>query len=327
MKLFYDTRYRFYNAAIKRPLTFFLISDIHFAPKVTNETLDNLIKVAKTKQPDYILIPGDLVDYLDTIDAKPDRQRLLSWLERLGKIAPTIISLGNHDAYRINPNRKPRLFGRYHWNASSPEILLEYANTIPNIHILDNSSFEDDRVYIFGVTQSANYFSLDTDETRRTRNNPEDPGILQHDLSKIPSEKLHNLPSRKAKIALVHSPFHLLEPDIAPFFADFDHIISGHTHNGATPPIIDDFWRSDRGIIAPGNRTFLPHLARTGCFGDRHELIICGAVTSISDAARKLKFLNTAFPVNIATLEITKNEIYERKPNIHHKYVNPSSLA
>jgi predicted MPP superfamily phosphohydrolase len=326
MKAFYDIRYRFYNESIKHPLTFFLISDIHFAPKVTNETLDQLVKAAKSKHPDYILIPGDLVDYLDTIDAKPDRQRLLSWLERLGQIAPTIISLGNHDAYRINPNRKPHFFGRYPWIAAAPELLFEYVNTIPNVHILDNSSYEDDRVYIFGFTQSSNYFSLDTEDSKRKRNNPEDPGILQHDLSQIPREKLHALPAHKAKIALVHSPFHLLRPEITPFFADFDHIISGHTHNGATPPLIDDFWRSDRGLIAPGNREFLPHLARTGCFGDRHQLIVCGAVTSISDSARKLKFLNTAFPINIATLELTKNESYAHKPNIHRKYINPKSI-
>ncbi len=326
MKVFYDTRYRFYNRHVKKPLCFFLISDIHFAPKVTSQTLDSIVKIAKQKHPDYILIPGDLVDHLDNVNDKADLARLLAWLERLGKIATTIIGLGNHDFYRIDESRKPKFFSRLPWRSSSPELLVEHINAIKNVHLLDNSAYEDDRIYVFGFTQSPEYFSFEHKDDKREAYNPEDPGILLHDLSKIPAKQLHQLPPTKVKIALAHSPFRLLDDDIAPFFADFDHIISGHTHNGVVPPVINDFWRSDRGLVAPGNRVAFPPLSRSGCFGNRHQLIICGAVTTISDSTRKLKFLNAAFPVNVATLEISKNIAFVRKPNVSHKYINPSKI-
>lgn len=319
MKCFYDTRYRCYSRQIKAPINIFLISDIHFAPKVTPAILEKLVIAAKSKNPDYILIPGDLVDHLDTIKDESEFDRLLAWLEQLGQIAPTIIGLGNHDFYRIDHDRKPSFFGRHRWKIEQPNFLIEKINKIANVHMLDNSSYEDDKVYIFGFTQSPEYYGLDNCEEERIRSSIEDSGIMLHDLRQIPAEKLHQLPEHKIKLALVHSPFRLFRDDIAECFKDFDFTISGHTHNGAVPPILHDFWRSDRGLSAPGNAEFMPEHARAGLY-DTH--LICGAVTTISSATRKLRFLNAAFPINIATLEISKNPLYQRKPNIKHQYHN-----
>ena len=319
MKLFYDIRYRCFNRQCKKPLCFFLLSDIHFAPKVTSETLDNLIAAAKSKQPDYIIVPGDLIDYLDIIDDKSELKRFLSWFERLGRIAPTLIGLGNHDFYRINHDRKPKFLGRYPWLIEYPNHLIEQLSALENIHLLNNSTYEDDRIYVFGFTQTPEYFSLDSSDEPTIRSNIEDCGIMLHDLREIPADKLHNLPPNKVKLALAHSPFCLFNQEVETFFSGFDFTISGHTHNGAVPPIINDFWRSDRGLSAPGNAKIFPDHARAGLFG-KH--LICGAVTTISTSARKLSFLNTAFPINIATLELSNNIVYQRKPNIKRKYHN-----
>ena len=61
MKCFHLSQYKFYAPNYKE-LKFFLISDIHFSPKVTATTLDAIIRQAQTQQPNYILIAGDLVD-------------------------------------------------------------------------------------------------------------------------------------------------------------------------------------------------------------------------------------------------------------------------
>ena len=317
MKVFYDTRYRCHNRQCKKLLCFFLISDIHFAPKVTPEILDKLLSAAKSKKPDYILIPGDLVDHLDTIKDDSEFSRLVSWVEQLGQIAPTIIGLGNHDFYRVDHDRKPNFFGRHRWKIEQPDFLIKKLNSLENVHVLDNASYEDDRVYLFGFTQTPEYYGLDNCEEDRIRSSIEDGNIMLHDLRQIPAEKLHQLPEHKVKIALVHSPFRLFRDDIAEQFKEFDFIISGHTHNGAVPPLLHDFWRSDRGLSAPGNAKFMPDHARAGLYDNR---LICGAVTTISSATRKLRFLNAAFPINIATLEISNNPLYQRKPNIKHKY-------
>ena len=61
MKAFYFTRYRTYRKSLKRPLKFFLISDLHYSNLVKNLTLRALIDAAKKRQPDYICIAGDLM--------------------------------------------------------------------------------------------------------------------------------------------------------------------------------------------------------------------------------------------------------------------------
>ena len=315
MKTFYDIRYRAYNQNCKKPLCFFLASDIHFSPSITSETLGKIASAAKSKHPDYIIIPGDLIDYLDAIDSNHELLRLLSWLENLGEIAPTIIGLGNHDFYRINHNQKPKFFGRYPWKIENPAPIIGQINSLTNVHLLNNSTYEDNRVYIFGFTQSPDYYNLaDSSDTNMAI---KDRSIMLHDLREIPSKLLSNLPKNKVKIALIHSPFHLFDEEISAYFDNFDFTISGHSHNGAVPPILNDFWRSDRGISAPGNAKLFPEHARAGLYGNH---IICGAATTISNSARKLKFLNAAFPINIATLELDKSPLHARKPDIHKKY-------
>ena len=49
MKTFYFTRYRTYRKSLKRPLKFFLISDLHYSNLVKNLTLRALIDAAKKR--------------------------------------------------------------------------------------------------------------------------------------------------------------------------------------------------------------------------------------------------------------------------------------
>ena len=53
--------------------------------------IDNI----KNHKPDYICIPGDLVDDVAILYEFPDN--LTNFIKSLSKIAPTIISKGNHD--------------------------------------------------------------------------------------------------------------------------------------------------------------------------------------------------------------------------------------
>ena len=51
-----------------------------------------MLNYLKYKSPDYILFPGDLLDYLDMIFEPSERDRLLFWLQELGRISKTFIS-------------------------------------------------------------------------------------------------------------------------------------------------------------------------------------------------------------------------------------------
>ena len=167
MKCFYLSHYKFYAPDYKE-LKFFLISDIHFSPKVTANTLDAIIRQAQTQQPNYILIAGDLVDSLDNISSATDLKRLTAWLERLGKTAPVLIALGNHDFYRANPEYSHIFSRQRHWYAEDNPVYVEALKNTPNVFLLDNEVYEDHHVYIFGFTQSPEYYQFDRDTKSTT---------------------------------------------------------------------------------------------------------------------------------------------------------------
>lgn len=324
MNCFYFSRYRFYKANAKKELKFFLLSDIHFSPKVTQSTLNTVRKQAKLMAPNYILIAGDLIDSYDAIRNKSDLKRLTSWLEQLGQIAPTIIALGNHDFYLKNPAYTSIFSGKRHWYTKEPTELITAVNELDNVRILNNETYEDKSVYIFGFTQTPEYYQFDRDENHTTSIfNPgsEDKNIMLYDLRHLDHKLIEKLPKNKAKIAIIHSPVFLQDPEVINYLSEFDFFISGHMHNGVVPPVVNDFWRSDRGIMAPG-KLFFPRNSRTHVTNPDHKSIICAPVTTIQDSAKPVTFLNKAFPVNIAMLELSNRETLIGKPDIKHQYIN-----
>ncbi|MBR3164519.1 metallophosphoesterase [Candidatus Saccharibacteria bacterium] len=338
MKLFYQTRYRFYSP--HQNLKFFLFSDLHFSRKVTNQTLDAILAKASSQAPDYILFTGDLVDQLADVDAAIDRARLLGWLEKLATVAPVLLILGNHDFYRRNPHRSA---GQLGWIAERNEDFLHHLSEIKNLHLLDNAAYSDHHVHVLGFTQSFDYYHLRaTDQTAQKpatevdaiatpipssesfqKPRHERADLMYADLKNLSDTQpklLHNLPQKKAKIALIHSPINLDEPSIAHLLKEFDFIISGHMHGGLVPPGLQDFWHSDRGFVAPGKSLF-PKNARNYTITPDNTRIVLGAITTVQNCTGVLSFLNKAFPINIATLELSKSQIYARKPDISSKYL------
>ena len=323
MKCFYYSRYRFYHEKAKHPLSFFLISDIHFSNKVSAAKLQAITKQAKQKAPNYILIAGDLIDSLGTISNASDFRRLTSWLEQLGKIAPVLIELGNHDFYQKNPDHKNIFSKKRHWYSERSEHYIDTINSLDNVQILDDQIYEDNNVYIFGFTMSPEYYQFDRDEARSTsllHPGTEDLDILLSDLNALDQSLISNLPKNKVKIALIHSPIYLRDSQVAAKLYEFDFIISGHMHNGVVPPVIHDFWRTDRGIVAPGKKLF-PHDARAKIRTPDDRIITLGPVSTIQASSKPLTFLDVFYPTHIATLELSKNELLIRKPDVKHQYL------
>lgn len=327
MKCFYYSRYRFYNQNAKHELKFFLISDIHFSNKVKSDCLRAITEQARQKQPNYILIAGDIIDALSTVDNDSDLKRLTSWLEQLGKIAPVLIELGNHDFYRKNPAHNNIFSKKRHWFAEKNQRYIDALNAIENVQLLDNQVYEDKNVYIFGFTQSPDYFQFDRDERRGTtifHPGGEDLDIMLSDLDKVDQKLITNLPKNKVKIAIIHSPIYLDDPQVAAKLYEFDYFISGHMHNGVVPPVLHDLWRSDRGIIAPGKKLF-PRGARAKITSPYDKTILLGAVSTIQASAKPITFVNGIFPTHIATLELSKRETLARKPDVSHQYLSYQS--
>ena len=232
------------------------------------------------------------------------------------------IGLGNHDFYRKNPEHKSIFSSKRHWFPGTNIGYINAVNAIDNVQLLNNEAYEDDKVYIFGFTQAPEYFQFNRDEKHSSsifHPGNEDLDIMLSDLDSLDQKLINNLPKHKAKIAIIHSPVFLTDSQVAAKLYEFDYFISGHMHNGVIPPIINDFWHSDRGFIAPGKKLF-PRNARAKITNPSDKIITLGAVSTIQDSAKPITFMNGLFPINIATLELTKNESLARKPDINHQY-------
>lgn len=326
MKCFYHTSYKFYGPKYKDGLKFFLISDVHFTPDISSELLDAVLARAEKQHPDYILVAGDTVNSLGTVNSKSNLKRLLAWFIRLGKVAPVLIALGNHDFYREKPGRKQKkLFSHEReWDPEHPTALIKELNALENVQVLDNSVYEDKNVYIFGFTQSPEYYQFNQDENHSAsllHPGSEDKSIMLYDLHQLDHKLIQDLPKNKAKIALIHSPVFLEDSEITSYLDEFDFFISGHMHNGVMPPVISDFVRNDRGILAPGKGLF-PHHARARITKNSQKSIILGAVSTIPSCNNIFMTLNKTFPVYTATLEFSHNELLERKPDVKSQYVS-----
>ena len=142
MRLFHTTNYKIYNKNLLKDLKIVIISDLHFSKLVTDKKLDLITSEIKKINPDYILIPGDIINSLDEIDDTFEYNRLLSWINNLGT---TILSIGGHDFYKKNNSN---------WKYQDPDKLIKGINSLKKAHILNNSKYEDAFIFITGYTQS-----------------------------------------------------------------------------------------------------------------------------------------------------------------------------
>jgi DNA repair exonuclease SbcCD nuclease subunit len=105
-----------------------VIGDPHFKVNNTNEMdimSNDIINIAKEKQPDFIVVLGDVLDKHESIHVIPLMQSI-DFLKQLQDIAPLYVLMGNHD----RPNNQDFL------SSSHPFTALKYWN---NTTIIDTS--------------------------------------------------------------------------------------------------------------------------------------------------------------------------------------------
>ena len=301
MKSFYTSYYRFYKPE-QREKKILAISDIHFNDRVET-SLKAVLRRAEKDKPSLIVITGDLINDQNELDSTAERARLKTWLEHLGAVAPVCICLGNHD-FLFNDLEHGKVY-------QAPSILTTELVGIPNVYLLDDSAFEDDQHYVFGLTLPPAYYGDDTSKCH------ESLAILKERLAAC-KDRLKKLPTKKTKIFLAHSPIFLNDKSVQEALASFDFILAGHMHNGVVPPLLQDIWRKKRGIFTPSNEFFKDYNSRIGLYGDK--LISLGAVTTIQPKNKPFGRLGGLFPTYIAEITVAKNPADERKPDIKKKY-------
>lgn len=304
MKSFYHSYYRFYKPQLPT-CKILALSDIHFCPEIT-KNLERLAAKIESEKPGIIVISGDLLDNLDTVAKTADRAFFKAWLERLGRVAPVCACLGNHDFYFKPPNFKSAISKTHGYQARRDEDLYAELNALDNFYLLDNSAFENEQFYVFGLTLPEPYYRDDEIET-----------LLTEQLDTV-APLWQKLPAHKTKILLVHSPVFLNKSAVKEKYAGFDYVFAGHMHNGIVPPLLQEVWRGHSGIVTPSKQFFKDANTRLGLYNDR--LIGLGAVTTVQKGAKPFGIFNGLYPTYFATVENSHNAADERKPDIKHKY-------
>ena len=317
MKLIHETNYKIYNQKIKEDIKISILSDLHFSYCITNEKLKRILNKIKKINPNYILFPGDLIDSTDMIIDENEKQRLLSWIKELGMIAPTIISIGGHDFYKkqIIPGTN-----KHRWIYKYPKELFEQISNLNNIYLLDNSSYEDNNIFVVGYTQSMEYYHPIINNTKgKLSPIKENKELMVQELKHLKTI-IANIPKDKINLLLVHSPVYLTDSTILKEIENYDYYISGHMHNGCVPPILYELWNTTRGLIAPNKEAF-PKNERNTLKTNHDKLIVNGPLSTFQACLGSLEKLNILFPSYLTTIEFTNDKSFDTyKIKVHKKY-------
>ena len=271
--------------------TICLFSDIHYTDTMKISKLNEIKESIVNNKPDYICIPGDIIDSTRILDDPKKHLNLINFLKGIGELAPVYISLGNHDTLKIT-NKTHQYDNNNFWNQD----LTKY-----NINILKNEIKENNNIRFIGYNPSYDYYY--------NKEKKESLEILIKDFK----DKIQEFNNQKINILLCHSPINIINKELynsMSSYKNIDIILSGHMHNGMIPKIIDNIFPKNRGIIAP-NRTLFPDNARgikkMKIDNKEINLIISGGISKIQKCApRILQLGNISFEPQIEYIKINK---------------------
>ncbi|MBE6160454.1 MAG: metallophosphoesterase [Lactobacillales bacterium] len=295
MKRLHTTTYKLYN---KDNIRISIISDIHFSHG-TLKKLNILLKHLTNIKPNYILIPGDLIDCSDILKDNKVKDEFLIFIKSLSKISKVVISLGNHDFYKI---KKRKLIKNSYENYFSYQLFYEIS-LINNVYLLDNDKYEDKKIYIAGITVPLEYYK---DESSNS---------LSKKLNRN-KKIISDLPEDKLKILMIHSPMNLNNKRIKNKLKEFDYFVCGHMHNGCVPPIINELWNSSKGIIGPTGK-FLVFNARNTLRKKEDKLLVNGPVITFSKCSGIMRIFNIFYPIYNTILDFNKKNEFKIKRKYH----------
>ena len=93
--------YSISTSKINKSITICLFSDIHYTNTTKLSKLNEIKESIVNNKPDYICIPGDVIDNTNILDNSVKYFNLMNFLKEIGELAPVYISLGNHDTLKI----------------------------------------------------------------------------------------------------------------------------------------------------------------------------------------------------------------------------------
>lgn len=267
----------YYELNLKHNKKIALFSDIHFNIKYNYQLFLDIINNLKKNKPDYICIPGDIIDNNSVLEKETLKNRLYRFIEELSTISKVIISIGNHE----------KLYNNGYRDSHDVEFFNKL-NNIKNVYVLDNENKIFDNLNFIGFNPSTEYYRK-----------KEDINILIKDFDKITDK----IDKNKYNILLCHSPIKIMQEEmfLKTNIKDIDLILSGHMHNGLVFSIFNKL-KGTRGFIGPYHNLF-PLFARGTFKKGETSIVITGGVIKLAYDTHLNKF-NKIFSTDIDYINI-----------------------
>lgn len=243
-----------------------LYSDLHYNPLDDLSFFYKEIETLRKKQIDYAFFLGDIIDSRYTLD---ELKELLEVFEEISKLTKVLMVLGNHDFYT-------RLEDGFWIEHDDFAFFEELKNR--GIIILNNESYLDENVEVYGLGFDANYYETD-----------EPTLVFDESVKKI------NFNGDKFNILMTHSPYRVFDVRMIEKHTNLNGIdltLAGHYHNGCIPWYIP--FLQNRGLISP-TLSLLPDNARGGKWITNTNYGIISSPARTFSNRSKLRVINNVF--------------------------------
>lgn len=206
-------------------------SDIHYHPHVDKHLYELLVEYSRETSPDFIIMPGDLIETIDFIDDSGEKSFFDKIIRELSEVAPLIIVPGNHD---IGFFGKEKFVNRLNSKQERNQKSLRYfesLNKIKDVYFLDNEQTTIKGMTFLGFSpRLATYLKKGDEKT----NEEFIEDYLKSGLKMAEADY---------NVLLTHSPVLLSEPLVKTSLDDLNHlsdlVVTGHLHDGYLPKSFD----------------------------------------------------------------------------------------
>jgi len=209
--------------------TILVAGDIHYHPNVDKQLFKLLIKYAQDTKPDFILLPGDLIETVEFLDFKQEKEFFEYIIKSLAEICPVIIVPGNHEIGDFEA--KNALNRNYSYNIKAMNYF-ESLNKYKNVYFLNNEQTKIKDIMFLGFNPSLSSY-LKRNDKQTNESFIED--YIRSGLTM--AEQDYN-------VLLTHSSMLLENDEVKNSISDFkqtDLVVSGHWHDGYLPKKFDKF--------------------------------------------------------------------------------------
>lgn len=264
-KILKEKNYVLESSKLKKDLNIVLFSDIHYQEKYNYQKLREIIRYVFEERPDYVLIPGDLID-----DSRLDfkfQNHILEFIHAIANYVPVKISLGNHEEMTRNDGNGKNKKWKHYRN----DLFLEQLRTISNVTLFDDcvENQNEDKVSFGGMTLPIEHF--------------EKKHEAESDLVEVLEEEskqnvIESMNEENYRILLFHSPANLFKKKVLErnsLYENVDLVVSGHMHDGLVPTFITK-WFKTRGFISPTKKIFPKFVRGHICYQTMDGIISTG---------------------------------------------------